>query len=172
MKTHSFKILFLVKPSRVQRNGECTVFMRITIDEQRIETTLSVSVDPEKWNKIAEKIIGKNRKSQEINNRLDTIKFRIMEIFRNMELEGRIINPGSLLDCYRGYDGKSNKTLLSIFKEHNERCRELKDKDMSLSTIKRYETCYRHTQEFIKYKYKKDDINLEEVDYQFIKNYP
>lgn len=171
MKTNSFKILFLVKPSRVQRNGECPVFMRITIDGQRIETTLSLSADPKKWNKIAEKVIGKDRKSQEINNRLDTIKLRIMEIYRNMELDGKIITPGSILDCYRGNDEKNQKTLLSIFKEHNERCRKLKDKDMSLSTIKRYETCYRHTEEFIKTHYSKNDVLLEEVDYQFIKDY-
>lgn len=117
MKTNSFKILFLVKPSRVQRNGECPVFMRITIDGQRIETTLSLSVDPKKWNKIAEKVIGKDRKSREINNRLDTIKLRIMEIYRNMELVGKIITPGSILDSYRGNDEKNQKTLLSIFKE-------------------------------------------------------
>ena len=76
--------------------------MRITIDGQRIETTLSLSVDPKKWYKIAEKVIGKDRKSQEINSRLDTIKLRITEIYRDMELEDKRINPIIILDYYKG----------------------------------------------------------------------
>ncbi len=35
MKKNSFKTLFFVKPSRILRNGESPVFMRITIDGQR-----------------------------------------------------------------------------------------------------------------------------------------
>lgn len=42
---------------------------------------------------------------------------------------------------------------------------------MTESTFKRYETSYRHTQEFIKYRYRQDDLNIEEVNYQFVKDY-
>lgn len=46
-----------------------------------------------------------------------------------------------------------------------------KASDMSRSKIMRYETAYRHTQEFVQFQYKKDDVDIEEVNYQFVKDY-
>ena len=171
MSRKTFKTLFLVKPSRISKKGESPVFMRITVGGQRIETTIALNVEPDKWNKFAEKVIGKDRKLQEVNNRLDSIRLRIMEIYRELELDGADLNPKMILDHYLGREGESRRTLLSVFMEHNEKCKKLAGKDMSQATVMRYETSYRHTQEFIQFMYKKDDVYLEEVNHQFIKDY-
>lgn len=171
MSRKTFKTLFLVKPSRISKKGESPVFMRITVGGQRIETTIALNVEPDKWNKFAEKVIGKDRKSQEVNNRLDSIRLRIMEIYRELELDGVEITPKIILDRYLGREDETRRTLLSVFMEHNERCRKLAGKDMSPATVMRYETSYRHTQEFIQFSYSKDDVYLEEVNHQFIKDY-
>lgn len=42
---------------------------------------------------------------------------------------------------------------------------------MSPATVERYETCYRHTQEFIRDCFGKDDVSLEEVNHKFIVDY-
>ncbi len=171
MKRATFKTLFLIKPSRISKNGECPVYMRITINGMRMESTITLSVEPGKWNKLAEKVIGKDRKSQEINSRIDTIRLRIMEIYRELEFEGVEISPKIIIDRYLGKPDESKKTLLSIYQEHNERCRKLAGIDMAPSTVTRYETSYRHTAEFIQFNYKKKDVFLEEVNHQFIKDY-
>lgn len=171
MKRSTFKILFAVKPSRVSINGEYPVFMRITVNGQRIETTLTLTVDIHKWNKDAEKVIGKDRKTAELNNQLDTIRLRIMEIYRELEFEGIEFNPQTILNRYKGVEEDNRMTLLTVFKDYNERCRKLAGKDMSPSTVTRYETSYRHTEEFIRFNYQKDDVYLDEVNHQFIKDY-
>lgn len=171
MRRSTFKVLFLIKPSRVSKSGECPVSMRITINGMRIETTMTLSVEPAKWNKLAEKVVGKDRKSQEINNRLDTIRLRIMEIYRELEFEAAEVTPKIILDRYLGREDESRKKLLVVFEEHNDRCRKLSGVDMAPSTVMRYETSYRHTAEFIQLFYKKDDVYLEEVNHQFIKDY-
>lgn len=131
MSRKTFKTLFLVKPFRVSKKGESPVFMRITVGGQRIETTITLNVKPDKWNKFAEKVIGKDRKSQEVNNRLDSIRLRIMEIYREFELDGIDLNPKIILDRYLGREDETRRTLLSVFMEHNERCKKLAGKDMS-----------------------------------------
>lgn len=68
MSRKTFKTLFLVKPSRISKKGESPFFMRITVGGQRIETTIALNVELDKWNKFAEKVIGKDRKSQEVNS--------------------------------------------------------------------------------------------------------
>lgn len=167
----TFKVLFLVKPSRILKNGENPVFMRITINGKRIETTLTLSVELEKWNKIAEKVIGNDRKSHEINHRLDTVRLRIMEIYRELEFDGQEINPKTVLNKYLGKEEETKKTLLTVFQEHNEKCKKLSGKDMAPGTVQRYEITYRHLYRFIKCNYKKEDAYLDEVNHQFIKDF-
>lgn len=106
-----------------------------------------------------------------MNSRLDTIRLRIMEIYRELEFDGLEINPQIILNRYKGIEDDNKLTLLSVFKEHNEWCRKLSGKDMSPSTVMRYETSYRHTEEFIRFTYKKYDVYLDNVTHQFIKGY-
>lgn len=95
--------------------------------------------------KFAEKVIGKDRKSQEVNNRLDSIRLRIMEIYRELEPDRAGLNPKMILYHYLDREGESLRALLSVFMEHNEKCKKLAGKDMSPTTVMRYETSYQHT---------------------------
>lgn len=94
-----------------------------------------------------------------------------MEIYRELEFEGIEFNPQTILNRYKGVEEENRMTLLTVFKDHNECCRKLAGKDMSPSTVTRYETSYRHTEEFIRFNYQKDDVYLDEVNHQFIKDY-
>jgi len=47
----------------------------------------------------------------------------------------------------------------------------LVNKEFSPLTFERYETSFRHTQEFMKWKYKIDDINVKDLSYAFIADY-
>jgi len=167
----TFKILFFVKRSRVTKNGEVPVQLKVTVNKVRIEVSINLTVNPDVWNSATEKAIGKDRKSTELNNRLDTVRFRLMEIYREMERNAEEITARKIVNKYQGVETEPKITLLSIFRDHNEKCKKLVGKDMSLSTVKRYETSYRHTEEFIKFNYKKDDIAIEDVNYQFVKDY-
>lgn len=80
-----------------------------------------------------------------------------MEIYRELDFEGIEFNPQTILYRYIGIEEKNRMTLLTIFNDHNERCRKLAGKDMSPSTVTCYETSYRHTEEFIRFNYQKDD---------------
>lgn len=60
--------------------------------------------------------------------------------------------------------------LMDVFQEHNERMNALIDRNSIRSPVN-YETSYRHTQEFMRWKYKIDDINIKKLNYEFISNY-
>ncbi len=42
---------------------------------------------------------------------------------------------------------------------------------MSPATVERYETSYKHTANFIKFAYSKDDMPIADVDHKFITDY-
>lgn len=171
MERRTFKILFFIKKTRVSRNGEVPILLRVTVDGLRAETSINLKVNPELWHASTGRVSGTDRKSEEVNNTLDTIKLKVMKIYREMEFDGIRITAKEIIEKYQGKDKKSQMTLLKVFKEHNERCALLAGKDMSPATVERYETSFRHTREFIRECFNKEDVLLEEVNHKFIVDY-
>lgn len=171
MERKTFKILFFIKKTRVSKNGEVPVLLRVTVNGLRTETSVNLKVNPDLWHAPTGKTLGTDRKSEELNDTLDTIKLKIMKIYREMEFDGVTVTAKGIIEKYQGKDEKSQMTLLKVFKDHNDRCGMLAGKDMSPATVERYETCYRHTQEFIRHCFGKDDVLLEEVNHKFITDY-
>lgn len=171
MERKTFKILFFIKKTRVSKNGEVPVLLRVTVNGLRAETSVNLKVNPDLWHAPTGRTLGTDAKSEELNNTLDTIKLKVMKIYREMEFDGLKITAKAIIEKYQGKDEKLQMSLLKVFKDHNERCAMLAGKDMSPATVERYETCYRHTQEFIRDCFGKDDVSLEEVNHKFIVDY-
>jgi hypothetical protein len=66
-------------------------------------------------------------------------------------------------------EGKKDKSkmLIAVFQEHNERVAQLVTKEFATGTLERYRTACKHTQEFIRWKYKTDDIEISKLSYEF-----
>lgn len=171
MKRVTFKILFFVKKTRVAKNGEVPILLRVTVNGFRADTSINLKVNPDLWNSVAGKSIGKDRISTELNQRLDTIRLRVMQIHRQMELDDVPISAQAIVDAYLGRDKKPQIMLLDVFKEHNDRCRKLEGNGMAAATVERYETSLKHTADFIGFNFKKEDIPIEEVNHKFITDY-
>ena len=120
MKRVTFKILFVAKQSRLTKNGEIPVFLRVTVSGQRSETSINLKVESGNWNVVAGRSIGDSREDQEINFRLDTIRMRIMQIYREMEFDRIEITAKKIIDQYLGRNDKPTIMLLDVFREHNE----------------------------------------------------
>ncbi len=171
MERVTFKILFFVQKTRVAKNGEVPVLLRITVNGQRAVTSVNLKVDPVKWNTVAGKSIGNTREDDELNARIDTIRVRVMQVHRQMELDGETITAQGVIDRYLGRDTKPAVMLLELFREHNEKCHKLSGNGMAPGTVERYETSYKHTADFLRLTYNRDDIPVASVDHKFITDY-
>lgn len=171
MERVTFKILFFVQKTRVAKNGEVPVLLRVTVNGRRAVTSVNLKVDPAKWNAVAGKSVGNTRKDYELNARIDTIRARVMQIHRRMELDGKPISAQKIVDKYLGRDEKPVIMLMDIFREHNEKCRKLSGNGMAPGTVERYETSYKHTAAFISLVYGKEDVPVADVDHKFITDY-
>jgi len=67
MERVTFKILFYVKKTRIAKNGEVPVMLRVTVNGQRAETSVNLKINPKFWNVIAGKSIGDTRRDYEFN---------------------------------------------------------------------------------------------------------
>ena len=171
MERSTFSVLFFIRRTRLNKNGEAPVEMRITINGTRIDSSLKRTIPPAYWSVPKGRPLPKNRECKELNAYIDTVKLRLMTLQREMELDGEHITPKSLLHKFLGTSEKPKYTILGVFREHNDKCAKLSGIDMSPATVERYETSYKHTAEFIKHVYNEADLDIHKVDHKFITEY-
>ena len=61
-------VLFFVKKTKLLKNGEAPVCMRVTVDGQRTETMIKRSVAPNRWNQKKECATGMEHAALELNH--------------------------------------------------------------------------------------------------------
>ncbi|MBN1789837.1 MAG: site-specific integrase [Bacteroidales bacterium] len=170
MQINTFTVLFFVLKSRLLRNGEAPVYVRITVNGSRCDMGISRSIDPDIWDPRKGKAKGNTRNVKEFNEYLEEYRSRIFQAKKSLESDFRPVTPESIKRKLLGID-EENFYFLVVFKDHNEKLKLLGDKEVAPATITRYETAYKHLAEYIKHQYKKDDCLFRDVNYNFIRNF-
>lgn len=70
-------ILFYAKRSKTTSDGFVPIYLRITVDGQRIEQSTNRFVDPLKWSKEHGKMKGQSEEARILNTYLDILKGNI-----------------------------------------------------------------------------------------------
>jgi site-specific recombinase XerD len=169
MKTN-FSLLFYLKKPKNYQNGLVPIYLRITVNGRRAETTSGRECEPAIWNNIAGRLKGTKEETRAFNSYLDNLQSQIYEAHRVLTETGSIITAESLKNKLLGKSEKS-RMLIGIFKEHNKKVATLVGKKYASGTLGRYEISLRHTENYIKWRYKLSDINIKLVDHDFITNY-
>ena len=171
MRRDSFNVLFFIKKTKLLKNGEASVCMRITVNGARVETNIRKSIEPVSWNQAKECARGKSRKSTELNNYIEESRIKLHRIYTQLEENGELITARILQEKFFGVDKKVEqvRTIIGTMHEHNEQCRALVGKDFALITVRRYECCTRYLAELIKLKYDKEDLPITEVSGELVR---
>jgi len=75
-----------------------------------------------------------------------------------------------LVNRFLGIDEKK-VTIIEVFKEHNKQMYDLIGETYSKGTWERYETSLRHTIEFLKWKYNVSDMDVKQINPEFVSSY-
>ena len=170
MARKSFSVLFFIKKGKLLKNGEAPVCMRITVNGCMVDISIKRSCPVNLWNQAKENSKGKDRMSVELNHYLEITRSHIHQIYRELETSGKVITVDLVRKLFYGVD-EDNKTLLQVFREHNEQSRKLIGKDFVSKTVQRYETTTRYLEEFIKKEYQLSDIALNNLEANFISKF-
>ncbi|MGL2993526.1 Arm DNA-binding domain-containing protein [Flavobacterium sp. TSSA_36] len=71
-------VLFYSKRSKVNSNGICPIYARVTVLTKRFEFSSNKFIDPERWPSEGTKVKGTNEETRLINNYLENIKARFL----------------------------------------------------------------------------------------------
>lgn len=83
MKRDSFRVLFFLKKTRLLKNGEASVCMRITVNGTRVENNIRKSIDPALWSQAKETARGKSRRACDLNTYIEEARIKLYQIFAN-----------------------------------------------------------------------------------------
>lgn len=166
----TFSLLYVIRKHRLLKNGEASIYLRITVNGEVADITTKRSVRPEMWDQRRECSLGKLHRDKELNHYLETIKTRLYQIHREFEIDGKRITAKALRDSFYGKD-EDSKTLGDVYREHNKKCRALIGIDYSRSTVEKFDTSLSHLIEYIQYQYSKDDVLLSELNGQFVTDF-
>ena len=170
VKKSTFNLLYILKKSKLLKNGEAPICLRITVQGQVAEVMVKRSIPVHLWNQKRECSNGKHYKDKELNHYLETVKAKFYKIHRELEIDGKAVTANVIRDRYYGKD-ESKKGLVEIYREHNAKCRALIGIDFTQSTVEKFDTSLSHLQEYIKFKCGTDDILLNDVNASFIRDF-
>lgn len=170
MKRDSFRVLFFLKKTKLLKNGEASVCMRITVNGTRVENNIRKSIDPALWSQAKETARGKSRRACDLNTYIEEARIKLYQIFCELEQQNRPVTAHLLQELFFGQEKpKEVRTLLGTMQEHNDQCRALVGTDYALITVRRYESCRRYLAELIRQRYGKEDLPLAEVNGELVR---
>lgn len=168
-----FKVIFYLRKQRANKEGQCPIYIRLNLNHEVLDVgSTYVSVFPSYWNNRKMRCMGKDAQSALINNKLDVIEVEYKQIFRRYEYQDNLSLDLIKTDYKNGLAKTKNKTsFLEFFDKYVEESKE----EVGISHVKATYTRYALTRtifgEFIKTKYKRNDIYFNELNYNVIHDF-
>lgn len=168
----SFGLQFYLRKSKFDKEDERAVYLRITVNGETAEVSTKRRCDPLKWNAGAGRLDGKSDYAKLINADLEVLQRKVYEKRKFLIDNDKEVNAANIKVLMQGGQLHENKyMLMEIFSHHNKQVAELAGRDYARATVTRYETSYKHTLAFLEKRYKISDIDINELDYEFITEY-
>ncbi len=190
MLEKSYGLTFFLKSPKNKKDVQRYVHVRVTVDGVPRETSTKRKWDASRWDQKTERATGTKEDARSFNFFLDSLITQINQFKVDHRNRGKSITARSIIDFIKG-EHESRSKVLEEFQKHNDRLDALvkkdeqkrKQKDEGIvtareeeieyapGTYQRYEITRRHVQSFILYKYKVEDLEFRELDYEFIRDF-
>ncbi|MEQ9413837.1 MAG: site-specific integrase, partial [Cyclobacteriaceae bacterium] len=167
----SINILFYAKKTKTTIDQLVPIYMRVTINKNRFEISTKRYVKLEQWSSNSGRLKGSHEEARQVNSLLDAFKVRVYDYQREILNEGKTLSVETLKHKWFGIITERPRMLLEIFEHHNRQMKDLVGQEFSPLTLERYTTSKKHTRDFMKWKYNVDDMNIKDLNYEFITDY-
>jgi integrase len=170
MRNSTFSICFFAKKSQLLANGKAPLFVRITLNGSRWETSLNIGVDKEKWDSKKEKARGYDKNSNLVNELIDATRDKIYRIKLKIDQEEKPLTLGNLRYYYSG-QRDNERTIMKLFDDHNSFCEKKVGIQLAQATYDRYLTCRKHFCNFLKKEYNTKDLPISKIDKELFEKF-
>ena len=132
-------VLFYIKRAKVNNEGVCPIYVRVTIQSKRFEFSSNRYINPEKWSSEGAKVKGTNEEARTINSHLDYLKNQVFEAEKRLYKKDNQVTSENLKNELFG-GSETKRMIIPIFQDHNDKIKELLGKEFAPGTLERYKT--------------------------------
>jgi integrase len=161
MHQEKITILFVINQAKTNQKGICPIYCRITINKERKQFSTGNSINPKDWNSKKQLAESKLIDYKVLNGQLSIIKQKINNIYFKLQIENVIIKVDNILE----------DSVISYLNKDLEKLKKLIGKDLKQSTWNKFNYAYNDVASFIKFSFKKKDIPLNELNFNFLEEF-
>lgn len=163
-------ILFYAKRAKATTEGLIPIYLRVTVDGQRIEISTKRYVEATKWSVEQGRMKGSSGDAHSTNTYLDILRGKVYDHQKELVHEGKQITAETMRNKLLGTEIKC-RMLVPIFENHNNQIEALLNDEFAPGTLERYKTSLKHTVDFLQWKFSVSDIDIKKIDHAFITDY-
>ena len=170
MLENSFGLTFFLKTPK-GRASLRYIYLRISVDGISKETSTKRKWEMSRWDQKTERAIGTKEDARTLNHFLNSLVSGIHQFKTELLNKGKTITAQRIMDFIQGKD-LSRAKVVEEFQLHNDEMLALVAKgEYALGTHVRFETTLAHVKAFIRKKYRSDDLEFRELNFEFVKDF-
>ena len=163
-------ILFYAWNARQNRAGKVPVMIRLTYKGEVKQFSSGMFVNPTHWDATKQRVKGNGDESKAVNNNLLILQEQINRAYLKMELSGEDFAVEDILREFKG-ETEQNHTVNGVFQIFLNRIEKQVGIDRTPATFGKYKVTLQHILNFIKWKYKKNDLPLKSLSPTFLEDF-
>lgn len=164
---NSFGIDFVAR--KVKGSDDlAVVYARITLNGgEPVEIGLKDKIPKNLWNSEAEMLQGKSATAKLLNGHINNVRFNLNRIYKELVDKCEPFEAENIKTIYTGKQVVKNKdhTVMALVKLHKTH----EGKNLAPGTLKNYGATAAYLENFIRYKYEKEDVHVSMLDFPFMK---
>ena len=169
MARSTFKVLFYVNGSK-EKNGIVPIMGRVTINGTVAQFSCKRTIPRELWDVRGNRAKGRSKEAIATNLSLDNIKAQIIKHYQRLSDREAFVTAEMVRNAYQGL-GSEYDTLLKSFDRDCASLLKRVGKDRSMGTYKVMLRARNNTEKFIRYKYNRSDMSMQELTPDFIRDF-
>jgi integrase/recombinase XerD len=164
-------LIFIISISKVRKDGKAPLNCRMTYLNNRKQFSTNLFINPDYWNKNEQEIQPSNSQNDIINSQLSLIKTKISQVFLYLQVNNSEFTVDDIFNLYKGKPIVKEFKIIEIYDNYLFRIEKLIGKEIQQVTFNKYKESLVHLKSFIKWKFKKSDVQIKELKYSFITDY-
>lgn len=167
MERKTFSVVFFCKKTKVTKKGKAPIYVRIKLNGQATEIYTQCQIEPEHWNQRLERSLRQDAIDKQINSIVASYRANILAAYDQLIKEGK--EPSCFAIKQRMTDpAQGSRMLLAEFAKYCDKKQSEVGTRISQVTANKYHRLLRYMTEYVRSQYHKDDLTLEQVNYEYI----
>ncbi|MDH7459789.1 tyrosine-type recombinase/integrase [Chitinophagaceae bacterium 26-R-25] len=170
-QVHQALTLLFWPKKRMATDSNPVIYVRITVNNQRVEISTGISIGTSLWDQKAQKVTGKTEMAKTVNTQLSSIVSDINKNYSILTSLEKVVTAELLKNAYLGI-GPKPRSLCEAFDFHIHRFEQkVSAGKKSPGSLQRFKIAKAKVMAFMKSQYGVSDKKLFELKYSFIADF-